>query len=297
MTERTRRLLASPLLHFALLGGVLFLAVPDSRPVLFLDGTPSEREIEDAILFQEARAAGLLEGPVVENRLARVGAFVSQHPEEAPAEAAHRARALGLDESDVVVRRYVSELMRLDIAREADHPPPSEQELEAHLRENAARFERAASVRVRHVFVSSRNGEATQALARALRERLAGRGPDAGSGLGDPFPLGQWIEGSSLELDRRFGPGFGDAIDGLPTGAWQGPFTSTYGLHWVFVEGRTPARVPSVSEIRGQLVHHLIRERRAAHLRRRISELRERYDVRVERPTAAEPPLGDSRGA
>jgi hypothetical protein len=299
-TGRVRRLLSSPVVHFFVLGAALQAFIPEELPVIVVqvsEPAAAEERIDAEILLREAEAAGLFEGRVVSRRLAAVGAFIAGHGEEDDDDAVDRARELGLDHSDVVVRRYAVEMMRLSIAREADRPLPTEEELEAHLRANPERFEAAERLRFHHVFVSARNGEASERVAKELLTQLRAGGAEAGEARGDPFPHGRTMVGSVEEFGQRIGPAFAAGIDSSAVGRWQGPVASAYGLHLVWVEERIPARIPTVAEVRGQLVHHLLRERRALHLRRRLDALRDGYEIRVESAANPTPSSSETQGA
>ncbi len=304
------RLLRAPLLHFLLVGGLAFALLPAPRPVIVLDAgavealrrswsaqqgrlpTPSEQAaltqqlLDDEILLREAWSRGVPDrDPVVAERLERIGRFVSQHDDgeelDRPEVIAH-AEELGLEREDIVIRRYLTTMMRLAIAREADRHLPTQAELEAHLREHARRFARPARVRLTHVFVSSRHGDAAEERARDLLAELASLPAEAAGSRGDPFPTGQRVLATRQQLEREFGAGFAASVEALEAGVWHGPIPSAYGLHLVWIHERVPERPPSLDEVRSQVVHHFQRTRRAEHLQRRLRELRERYEVRVE---------------
>jgi hypothetical protein len=303
------RLLRAPVVHFVGIGLVAFVAIPGPRPVVVLGAgeveelrrtwslsrgrppTPEQEAaliqmaIDDEILLREAWRRGVSErDPVVAERLERIGRFVSEHDEEPldPSHAMERARELGLDRGDLVIRRYLTELMRLAIAREADRHLPTEDELEAHLRDNRERFLRPARVRLTHAFVSERRGDAIDVRARELLGELASRPPEAAGDLGDPFPIDREVMATGDELARGFGADFAASIEQLEPGVWSGPVASAYGLHLVWIHERTAESLPSLDEVRSQVVHHFFRTQRAEHLRRRLRELREHYDVRIE---------------
>jgi len=52
----------------------------------------------------------------------------------------------------------------------------------------------------------------------------------------------------------------------------------------VWIEERVPARLPSLAEVRNQVVLRMLRERGAERAEERMRLLRARYDVEVERP-------------
>ncbi|MDJ0789708.1 MAG: peptidylprolyl isomerase [Myxococcota bacterium] len=300
------RWLRSPLLHFLLLGAAGQLLMPEPLPALRIPeadllalaedwqrvaGVPPgpeqwghirEQAIDEAVLFAEGAAAGLLEDdPVVLRRLAKVGAFVDpEQTAEDEAQAIAAARSLGLDRSDVIVRRYVTSMMRLAIEGTAPGQDPDDATLEAALRENAERYRLPERFDLVHVYVSGQREEPAARATRILAE-LAGQGPEAASRYGDGFPSSRELAGSRVEIGRVLGEEFGRALDAEAVGRWQGPVPSAYGLHLVYLRARSEARLPTVDEVRTRLTEDVRQERRAAHLRAQLRELRGRYAVEL----------------
>jgi parvulin-like peptidyl-prolyl isomerase len=66
---------------------------------------------------------------------------------------------------------------------------------------------------------------------------------------------------SRRELAARLGDGFARRVFSLSEGRWWGPIESSYGVHWVRVRERVPARVPDVAEVRGALTRHWMADR------------------------------------
>jgi hypothetical protein len=302
---RAAAALRSPLLHFLLLGTVAFALRPAETPALVFGEVELDRlradfaarearapdaaeldalleaAIDEEVLLREAWASGRLrhDGTVVA-RLVALGRFVGAPDGADPEAALRQARALGLDRSDPVIRRYLVERMRLALAAEANHPAPGEAELAAHLARHPERFAVPERLRLVHVFTSARHPR-PEARAAAVGRALEGRGPDAIGDLGDPYPHGRRVVATRDELARRFGPEFAAALEPGLRGRWQGPLRSAHGLHWVWLDAPEPARSPALDEVRSAVRQDLLRERRAAHLRRRLDALRAGYEIRV----------------
>lgn len=276
MTWSIKKIAGFAPLHFFLAGAVIYSVVPEERPRIVVSD-PSQ--IDEEVLIHEALRLGLLDDSVVSRRLARIGRFVADHQCEDAEDAEAMARELGLDREDLVVRRYLVEMMKLAIAAESDRVLPSEAELEAHLEDHAERFRQPEQIELAHVFVSSRRGRQMHEHAETLRRELVDRNPATSEGLGDPFTRPHKVTASLPELERIFGPEFSDGLDLDGVGSWQGPVQSGHGIHWVWVEQRIPARLPEVAEIRGQVVHHHRRVKREEHVRRRLAGLRTRYEI------------------
>jgi hypothetical protein len=284
------RVLRAPALHFLVIGAVLFAArgrferAPDPA-IAAID--PAElaglgpEEIEDEVLHREALALGLdrRDGTVGE-RLRRLGAFVG---EDSGNEAAleESARRLGLDRSDLVVRRHLVEMVRLATGRLGAGDMPSETELRAYLEQHPDDFAAPERLRLTHVYLArDRHGAALESDAlQVLGElRRDGVDPSAAAARGDAFLGGAEIgPASAVDLDRMFGAGFASALADAPVARWVGPVRSSYGLHLVWVRDRLPAGLPALDAVRGRVLHRMLRERSAERSRERIDALRARY--------------------
>jgi len=240
--------------------------------------------VDEEILYREAIARGLdRDDRVVRTRLARLAAFVGEPGGEDHLVA--EARRLGLDESDLVVRRYLVQTMRLLAARPTGHDALRDQDVEAWYAAHGERFRQPPRVDMTHVYVSrDRHGERVDEVAEELLRRLRadGVGPAGVGGRGDPFIRGPTLRGASpTDLERTFGPGVAEAVAALAERRWEGPIASAYGLHLVWVDARTPERIPPLEAVRNQVVLGLAKEREQARVRQRLDEWRRRYLVRV----------------
>ena len=296
-----------PAVHFALLGAALFVLSRGcdgdgaAAPVgPRLDATsseglrrdwsartgrmPSDTEwtqlVDDALdedtLYRAAVARHLdCDDPVVQARLIQNMRFLAAG--DADAGALYRtAGDLRMADSDLVVRRRLIQRMRLLLQEPALADEPSDDALQAYLEAHVERFSRPARVRLVQVFVSrQRRGVALEADAARLLERLGPADVARAAELGDPLPLPAALPpASAQDLARFFGPEFASAALTLAPGRWQGPLTSPYGLHVVWVSEREPATAPALAEVREQLRAAVREERAAAALRAGIRALR-----------------------
>jgi hypothetical protein len=311
------RLLRHPLLHFFILGGLIYAAVDawptsprERQPVVFsaarvqmlrnelessLGRTPTrvqmedalEREIEEELLFQEALRLGLDRGDSsVRGRVIESAAFVVDDDQLSDSELYEQGLALALDRHDLVVRRILIHKMRL-LAKWADPgDPPSEEELARYLATHADLYELPERFTLSHVFFNrGRRGEALSVDAEeALIElRTHGVGPDDARRYGDAFPLGSTYRlRSKGQLDGTFGPGFGRLVGQLPIGRWSDPLPSSYGLHLVLLHERLAPGLPSLEKVRTQVAHRILAERAEQRLAVFLEQLRRSYEVRIE---------------
>lgn len=274
-------MLREPLVHFAVLGGALFWLHAAVAP---RDGGHTiELSAADIEALRHDRRRRLGTDPTPAEDAALIERFVDD-------EVLYReALALGLDRGDIIVRRRL--LQKMEFLLDGLHPvpEPTDAELDAYRLAHAERYRTPARIDLTHVFVGrDRHGTAAERVAAELRAALEGGADPAG--LGDPFLRGRQLRGQSeQDLGGIFGPAFAGAAAEWPVGTWMGPVTSSYGLHLVRVDARSPAELPALARIRAAVVQDWAEERRGEALRAALADLRRKYDVRVERPGPAAP--------
>jgi len=318
------RWLRSPLLHFCVIGALLYAFDTAGRDpqIEVLDVSPediaglaedwqrnsgrppSDAELErlihqfidDELLLQVARNLGWdRDDPVVQRRLIMNVRFLGEASEQSDAEALAEAYALEMEKSDIVVRRRLLERMRLLVGDRARMREPTDEELTDYFDTHAESFMRPARIRLTQIHLSRDRRRATlHEDAIALVETLRRSGIDPASDLAaatahaDPFLLQARLPlWSKRRLGERLGPQFAEAAFQLETGAWVGPVVSSYGEHAVFVHEHIEASLPPLSEVKDKVTAELHREWEAEAMRDVLRELRERVEVRI---ALADPP-------
>lgn len=314
------RVLHAPALHFVVAGGLLFAlrswwqpeARDATRPRIVVTaadvdrlraewtaqhgappGAETERAVladaaDEEILHREALAAGLDQRDrLVRTRLVKLARFLGEASEGDRDTVVDDARRLGLAEHDVVIRRHLTQVMRLALSRLDASDMPGESDLRAYLQNHADLFRRPSEIRLTHVYLSrDGHGAALERDAARLLDdlRRGGAAPETAPARGDVFLHGaRWPAVSPADLGRLFGPSFADAIRDAPVAEWVGPVASSYGLHLVWIHERTEARMPSLDEVRAQVAHRLLEIRAHERLRSRLARLRARYEITIER--------------
>ena len=260
-----------PAVHFVALGALALLA-QRGWPHGAAGGAPAS---DDELLYRDAVALGVdRSDAAVRGRLAKLATFVGEDAADEAA-VAETARRLGLDRGDLVVRRHLAQMMELAAAHAGDGVAPDDAELTAWIAAHPERVRQPARVRFTHVYLArGRHGAAD--AARLLEELRRGAvAPAAAPARGDAFPGGATVGPMTAEaMARRFGPAFAAAVADAPVGTWIGPIASTWGAHLVWIDERLPARTPSLDEVRGQVVHQVLRARGAASVAARMAALR-----------------------
>jgi hypothetical protein len=271
-----------PLFQFLVLGGALF--------GLFHLVDKEKAETPARIVISSARIANLADGfartwrrpPGKEELQGLVDDYIRD-------EVFYReGRAAGLDRDDVIIRRRVRQKMEF-LAEDVSAPEPSEQQLAGYLAANPERFRTEDHFTFRQVFLSAaRRGRAidddSKQVANAL-DRAAAAADTAA--LGDPFLLGEEFQAASQsEVASLFGESFAKLISVMEQGRWQGPASSSFGQHFVYISERIPGGLPPLDAVREAVRREWSNARRLEAEQKLYGSLRERYEIVVETPPA-----------
>jgi hypothetical protein len=283
-----RALLREPLLHFLVLGGLLFLLFGLTRT----PGQGDARQIRVSAA-QVVQLAGQFSRtwmrPPTEEELQ---GLIERHIR---GEVFYReALAMGLDRDDPYVRNRLGQKLEFLLDDLSAETVPDDETLARFLLDNPERFEVPARVSFRQVYLNPDRHPRLDADAADLLARLrAGADP---IGLGDGSLLGQSFEDlSQPQVARQFGDAFAEALLALEPGDWRGPIPSGLGAHLVRVTDRRPARLPAVAEVRAQVLREWQDERRRQQKEQLYARLRQRYEITVEPAEAAQALSSGSR--
>ena len=270
MTEHSgrgllRRLVREPLLHFLVLGAGLFVLQALVNPLAIgrratrIEVGPDELAWMATTWLQQYRR------PPTDSELR---SLVDDYVRE---EVLYReALALHLDRDDIIVKRRMVQKMGFLTEDVATQRPPTHQELERFFAANQERYRLPLRLTFTHVYFSTdRRGGA----ARADAERAL-----------DRFMLQyDFAERSPDEIAQLFGGMFAESLLALPqVPGWQGPVTSSFGLHLVRVIGRTPGRLPALDEVAALVTQDYDLQRRNDANAQRYASLRRRYTVTID---------------
>jgi hypothetical protein len=241
MNSLLQRLLREPLVHFAVIGGLLFAAFAAMNDT----GEPPA----DVILISPARIDQIIEEyesvwmrKPAENEL---DALIEEDIRE---EVYYReAIALGLDRNDAIVRRRMRLKIEFLMDSTANAVEPAEGELEAYFAANEALYRLEPRLAFEQIYFGETPNP--ELIAEALKRLRAD--PTI-----DPLTLGKrTLLPAEVGLSPAdvvsgvFGKGFFERLEVLPPRDWAGPIVSTYGAHLVRILDRLPTRTPRLEEV------------------------------------------------
>jgi hypothetical protein len=285
-----KRIFSEPLLHFIVVGCVLF-GIYNMLPHARSDRPLSDKTIvvnNKSLLnflqyrskaFQSEYFTSQLEGmsPAERQRLE------DQYVEE---ELLYReAMTLGLDQGDYVIRQRLVQKMRflIDDIGDMEGPPPDDV-LDAYVKQHKELYAIAPSVTFTHVFIdSSIHGENSKAIAQRLSLDLNLRSAAFNDAPkhGERFPfLQNYVERTLDYISSHFGPDFAETVKNLaPSERWSEPIQSAYGYHLVLLTDRTEDRLPDLQEIRAQVQDDWLRDRIEALRSQSLKSMAAQYKI------------------
>ena len=272
---KLRSILREPLLHFLLIGLLLFLVYGKVAPPsdegsrvtvnrMLIAGLASQFQATWSRPPTREELTGLIEGHVRDEILYREGL------------------ALGLDKDDPVIKRRVRQKLEVLVEEEGKSGAPTDAELAAYLSKHADEFRMPPLLTFDQVLFDPADygNKLDAALATSMAALKRGAAPDS-QGQGSLLPV--HLEKQPLDMvAREFGEDFGKAMESVPVGEWSGPVRSGFGVHLVRVSAREPGYLPSLDQVRKAVTREWENSRRKAALEANYVRLRKDYDVVIE---------------
>ena len=185
------------------------------------------------------------------------------------------AVALGLDKSDVAVKRRLRQIMEMMMDDMAT-VYPSEDQLKQYLSENPDKFRQDPKISFRHIYFSTDNRETAEEVLVKLKDTLPA---DERQFDGLALIPNEFSEETYRGIERLFGKAFTEEVFKLKPGIWEGPVESAYGYHLVYISQLTEGFVPELSEIWDEVEREWSMERRTQVKDQQYLKIKEKYTV------------------
>jgi hypothetical protein len=273
-----RRWFQEPLLHFLVLGAVLFAAYSvisdrtsdEPREIVVTRGRIEALATSFAVVWQRPPTTAELEGLIRD--YIREEVFVRE------------ATALGLDRDDTVIRRRLRQKLEFISEDLAAPTEPGEDVLRAWLSAHPEDYRVESRFSFSQFYLDpQRRGGNLAGDAATLLARLRAAGNSDPGLQGDSLMLERNFEGvPASEVQEQFGEKFAASLSALEPGQWQGPIESGYGVHLVRVHQRVEGRVPALEEVRDQVRRDWSHAERLKVNEKFYQGLLERYTVTIE---------------
>mgnify|MGYP006140632825 FL=1 len=218
-----------PLVHFLLIAAGIFLISG-----LFSNGNSSESSQQNEILITQAQIKMMSKGfektwqrtPSTQELASAIEVYIRE-------EVFYReALAMGLDRNDGIVRRRLSQKIQFLTEDLASLEAPEDEVLNVFLTTHADDYLNPARFTFKQVYLNtSKRGASVQTDAANFLKQLNENDKNAAE-LGDSLMVAhQFLDVAEYDVARSLGDDFLKAIKTSPTGSWQGPIKSGFGLH------------------------------------------------------------------
>jgi hypothetical protein len=288
-----KRVLREPLLHFLVLGAVLFIAYG------YVDGDAPHADPQTIVVDRKSLITLLqyrlrvLDTAQASQRLNSLSHEQLEHliRDFVREEALYReAKALRLDEGDRVERLRLIQRLEFITRGFADTQTAlGREEVERYYSAHRPLYAVPPTVTFTHVFFSNeRHGPArAEALARAELRKLNRDHVtfEQAPAHGEPFLYEvNYVQREPEDVASHFGSRMQQALFALKSSedVWQGPFRSPYGSHLVLLTTVRPAHVPPLDEIRARIEQDAREAALEARFERSVQAIVSAYKVKVE---------------
>ena len=264
-TSRLTSFLREPLLHFFVLGSLLFAAnaavAPSVSKDRLIEVTPEVRQsIVEIFRVQRHR------DPAPDEIAPLVDAWILN-------EITYReALAPGLDKGDEMIRERIMQKMRLLIFGNVAVADPTEAELQQWLETRRARYDSPELISFFELPIGG--PDAGDEAIKVLREIEAGEEPEAVRLRARAFP-----KRPRPALVDAFGSDFVERLVALPRGQWQ-TLQSSAGWHIVRLDNTHPGRAAALEDIREQVFSDAKQDRIRTAALATIRQLGKSYVIR-----------------
>ncbi len=268
MESRWRSWLREPLIHFLLIGLLLFLVLGRSG-----SGHPegySIRVDDDQIARIAANWERTWQRPPSAEELDRlIDGYVREEIYF------REALRLGLDEDDIVIRRRLRSKMEFLARASVESEAPDDSVLQQWLDDHPEIYAADAVMTFDQIYLGEDGEEAD--IRAALENGVDPQQLGAATRL--PFTM---TDAGRSAVERQFGEAFAGAIDADGIGEWQGPVRSGFGAHLVRLRAYDAGQAPTLADVR-QRVENDWRDATAAQREEEaFALLRSAYSVEIE---------------
>lgn len=286
-------LLVDPLIHFVMLGAVVFAVYRFLNPA-------SQAESEQVIVVDEAALVEFVQyrskqfdadQTTAQLRSMSGSALTELIDEYVAEEALYRsAQRFGLGADDYVIRRRL--VQKMDFMAEgvaASEAKVDATELRRFYENNLERYFKVATVTFTHVFFSDqkRGAAAAQALATKTLVELqqAGVSFTQAPQYGERFTYQlNYVERPQDEVADHFGEAMAKAVMALPVAPkdWAGPMASSHGSHLVLVTAQQAGYQPEFADVADQVRQDFLAKRQQDRRRTFAQEIIDSYKLKID---------------
>lgn len=276
MDQKLKRIYKEPLLHFLIIGALIFVVFSVvNKDAIDVSGNKIVITAADIERLSATWSKKWNRPPTEAELKGLVDSYIKE-------EVYYReALALGLDQDDTILRRRLMQKMEFLSNDLAELNQPDEIALNKYFLDNQDRYELPARVSFTHIYFSyDKRGAKVVEDAKSVLSGLNDlRAPE----LGDSFMMQyDFVQETPFEVERLFGKEFAEELFTLEINTWLGPIRSGYGFHLVRISEKTDSQVPELASVIEKVRTDFMFQQRQKTNREIYERFKERYEIVVE---------------
>ena len=266
-----KRILQEPLLHFLVVGSLLFFYLSSTDTETKPQVTITQGKIKQLTAqFEKTRQrtpSDIELKALIKNQIREDLAF--KHGVQ-----------MGLIENDSIIKRRVQQKIEFMLKDSIAGIEPSREDLETYLMEHKEQYTMAPVYSFKQVYINSDAHENLDVFIENLQKKDLNTNYKV---LGDSMMLeSEYTHINATQIARFFGREFAKALDSVSLENWQGPVKSGYGLHFIYIDSKIPKHVVKLDEVEKELQRDFKMDAQKKAINAFYDALKVQYDVKIE---------------
>lgn len=193
-----------------------------------------------------------------------------------------QAVAMGIDQDDTIIRRRMRQKLEFltdDVMLGGD---ANDETLSKFLQTHPEKFSKDGLYSFEQIYINpQRHKDELESYLTSMAAKLK-----AGEAVAsDSYFIPQKNQGTSAwKVDRDFGAGFSEKLEGLELAVWSEPIRSGLGVHFVRLSERTAGSIPPLADIRDKVEREWLHSQKVEKRSAFNAKFVEEYDIVIEWP-------------
>ncbi|MEH0155914.1 peptidylprolyl isomerase [Limibacter armeniacum] len=270
-----QKFLTSPLLHFFLLGAVIFV---------IYHFTNSKPEVDTILIDNSDIQQMVSKWEVKWNRKPNTEELSNLIDDAINQEVLYReALKMKLEHNDEVIKRRLAQKMQFITSDLAKIKAPLEKDLQQFFEKNKEKYSTKTSYSLYQITFNYSKGNNAKLNAKELLIKNEKATIEEMKGKGDVSVIPFYLEKMDIDqLRNKVSLQFAQSINDLETGKWEGPISSGFGEHLVYITAKEAPQIPKLNTIKNQITRDWYYEQEQNIYASILEELKKKYKIKID---------------
>jgi len=264
----------SPLLHFLVLGLLLFVA--------FAWLNPESTERNERITISKGQIKNMSERYVKKwKRTPTAQELKSIIDDYVMTEMYYReGLKLGLDKNDPIIKKRIRQKTEMIVKDVISLLDIDDKTLQKYLDTHSDKFTTDAVYTFDQIYINpAKHSLGLNTYLLEVKKQL----DETGSATTDSLMLpGQYKDSTSSRINRELGKNFSKALDSIKLDEWSEPLQGALGVHFVKLIKRSPVKLPNLEEVRDEVLREYLSEKRKEILAVQRKQMSRNYEIVID---------------